>query len=226
MERFERDKFGQRNQTHDLVPLHLGEERDGFLYVPRMGSSIREMPLLLVLHEAGGNAHDGLIPFVPLADRSGTLLLAPDSRQENWEDTPRIGLESDQDFIERAMEKIAESHRIQARHTGVLGFAEGASFALSLGIRQGSRFSHVISLSPGRLKPVEIGVAPKIFIAHGKRDPVTPAEHCGRPIALYLERMGFEVCYFEFEGGHVIDPAIVDIAMAWFLSGDIDSFAM
>jgi phospholipase/carboxylesterase len=208
-------EIGNTGQAFGLMPLVLSGEHHGLLYVPEARHSKREAPFLLVLHEAGADTRDGLVPFISFARRSGTILLAPDSEPG-----------SDLGFIEEAIEKIAQRHPLRAKHTGVVGFAEGASDALSYGIENGSRFSHVISLSPGVLRPVRIGVPPKIFIAHGARDSLTPADHCGRPIALYLERMGFDVTYLEFEGGHVVDQDVVRSAMAWFLSGEIDPFKL
>ena len=64
-----------------LRPLGLGSGRDGLIYVPvGYGTKDDEAPLALMLHGAGGNARSGISPFLNLADETGLVLLAPESR--------------------------------------------------------------------------------------------------------------------------------------------------
>ena len=43
-----------------------------------------------------------------------------------------------------------------------------------------------------------------------------PIDRCSRRIVPQLERAGYEVRYREFEGGHVVPPAIARQAARWF----------
>jgi phospholipase/carboxylesterase len=59
--------------------------------------------------------------------------------------------------------------------------------------------------------------APKVFIAHGLVDEQLPIETSGRANATRLKAAGYDVQYVEFNGLHVIQPAIVGIAVDFFL---------
>jgi phospholipase/carboxylesterase len=99
---------------------------------------------------------------------------------------------------------------------GVGGYSDGASYALSLGLANGDLFSHVLAFSPGFLAPAGQTGAPRTFVSHGTRDGWLPIDRCSRRIVPRLQRAGYEVRYREFEGGHVVPPAIAREAAAWF----------
>jgi predicted esterase len=50
--------------------------------------------------------------------------------------------------------------------------ANGASYALSVGITNGDLFGHVIAFSPGFMAPAGQTVSPRVFVSHGTRDAV------------------------------------------------------
>jgi predicted esterase len=54
-----------------------------------------------------------------------------------------------------------------------------------------------------------------VFVSHGTRDRVLPIHACSRRLVPELRQTGYQVRYREFEGGHVIPPAIVLDAVAW-----------
>jgi hypothetical protein len=62
--------------------------------------------------------------------------------------------------------------------------------------------------------------SPRIFVSHGTRDGWLPIDSCSRRIVPQLERVGYEVRYLEFEGGHVVPPAIAREAASWFAGED------
>lgn len=64
-----------------LRSLGIGGTRDSYLYVPSTYRSESPAPLVLLLHGAGGHAHDGLALLRRLAESTGTILLAPASRE-------------------------------------------------------------------------------------------------------------------------------------------------
>jgi predicted esterase len=69
---------GQAGPAPGLHTLPLGGRRDSYLFVPA-GALVRPSPLVLLLHGAGGHAHDGLRMLLHLADRAGLILVAPAS---------------------------------------------------------------------------------------------------------------------------------------------------
>lgn len=182
--------------------LNLGAERDGFFYVPAKALA-GPAPLLLFLHGAreSGRMIDG---FVPFADRTGTIVLAPDSRGHTW------GLvDGDEDadlaFVDQALAKIFAGYSIDPRRIVVAGFSDGATAALSWGLTNGDLFHGIAAFSAGFVHLA--GPAhgrPRIFMTHGQRDPVFPIASTGRRIAGLLGKAGYAIEFHEFDGKHEI----------------------
>jgi phospholipase/carboxylesterase len=196
--------------------LQLGGRRDGLLYVPAGYRPDRPAPLALLLHGAGGHASHGLALLQPLADASGLLLLAPESRRGTW-DVILDAYGPDVVFINRALAQTFQQYAVDPAHVAVGGFSDGASYALSLGLTNGDLCTHVIAFSPGFMAPTRQQGSPRLFISHGTHDPVLPVERCSRRIVPQLRRAGYDVRYHEFDGPHTIPPAIAREAVTWFV---------
>jgi phospholipase/carboxylesterase len=199
-----------------LQELKLERERDGYIYVPAGYSTARPAPLVLLLHGAGGNGRQSVPMLQHLADRSGMILLAPDSRQPTW-DVIVDGYGPDVAFIDRALNQTFNRYAIDPNHIGVGGFSDGASYALSLGIMNGDLFTHVLAFSPGFMAPAEQHGAPELFISHGTQDSVLPIDVCSRRLVPQVERAGYRVEYREFKGPHTVPPEVARAAVDWFL---------
>ncbi len=199
-----------------LHGLGLERDRDGLLYVPTGYDSAVGAPLAVMLHGAGGNARHGLAPLQPLADAAGLILLAPDSRRQTW-DVLLGGYGPDIAFLDRALEYVFATYRVDPTALAVGGFSDGASYALSVGITNGDLFSHVIAFSPGFMAPASQEGRPELFISHGTRDEVLPISVCSRRIVPQVERAGYSVRYHEFDGPHTVPPEIAREAVEWFL---------
>jgi phospholipase/carboxylesterase len=190
---------------------------DGYLYIPAGYRTETPAPLVLLLHGAGEDARDGLAQLRGQADEPGIILLALSSRGPTWDsilDRGRYG--SDIAAIDRALEHTFSRWTVDPARVGVGGYSDGASYALSLGIANGDLFSHILAFSPGFLAPTVQTGSPRIFVSHGTQDRWLPIDTCGRRIVSQLERAGYELSYREFEGGHVVPPAIAWEAATWF----------
>jgi phospholipase/carboxylesterase len=199
-----------------LQPLKLERERDGYIYVPAGYKNARPAPLILLLHGAGGNARQSIPLLQHLADRSGMIILAPDSRQPTW-DVIVDGYGPDVVFIDRALDQTFSRYAVDPTHIGIGGFSDGASYALSLGITNGDLFTHVLAFSPGFMAPAGQLGAPALFISHGTQDRVLPIDVCSRRLVPQVERAGYRVDYREFAGPHTVPPEIARTAVDWFL---------
>ncbi|HEY9779214.1 MAG TPA: PHB depolymerase family esterase [Leptolyngbyaceae cyanobacterium] len=198
-----------------LQPLGLGAGRDGLLYVPASYQASRPAPLVLMLHGAGGYAHQALALFQHLADASGLILLAPDSRDRTW-DIILSGYGSDIAFIDSALEQTFSRYAIDPARIAIAGFSDGASYALEVGITNGDLFTHVIAFSPGFMAPVAQRGEQRLFISHGKWDKVLPIDRCSRKIVPQMQQAGYDVVYHEFDGFHVVPEMIARAAVTWF----------
>lgn len=196
--------------------LGLGDGgRDGLLYVPRTFTPDRAMPLVVVLHGAGGTSMSTLYCF-QYADDLGFIVLAPDSRDQVTWDALLGPWGPDLEFIAEALKYTTSQCAITQDHIGLAGFSDGASYALSMGIGNGDYFSRIMAMSPGVMQPQDARGKPMIFIAHGTSDQVMPINITSRRFVPRLEKLGYDVTYREYDGRHQLPPAIAREAFEWF----------
>lgn len=195
-----------------LHPLDLGAGVEAVLAVPPGEPAPR--PLLVFFHRAGGSAHHSLaLARRPAAER-GLLLLATTSLASTW-DLLVGNLGRDVAVLDGALSEVATGARVSRVAAG--GFSDGASYALSLGLANGELFEAVLAFSPGFVALPRHEGRPRIWISHGTQDRVLPVARCGRKVAGALGAAGYETAYEEFDGGHVVPPALVTSALDWWL---------
>jgi predicted esterase len=168
-----------------------------------------------MLHGAGGDAQGGISPFFDLAEETGLVLLAPESRGRTW-DVLVGGYGPDVEFIDRALERTFDRLTVDPSSLAVAGFSDGASYALSIGLTNGDLFTHVLAFSPGFAEPATRRGEPPVFVSHGTCDEVLPIDRTSRRIVPRLEREGYEVLYREFDGPHTVPKPIAREALDWF----------
>lgn len=207
-----------RHQTAPIGPgehrLDLDRGRDGVLYVPRNLPAGLPVPLIVMLHGAGGTAGAMRFTFA-LADEFGVPVLAPDSRERTW-DAILGGFGADVEFINSALQYTFERIAVDPARIGIGGFSDGASYALTLGVANGDLFTHIIAFSPGFIARAVPHGKPRIFISHGTGDGVLPVGRTSRTIVPDLERRGYDVRYREFNGPHTVPPDLAREAFGWF----------
>lgn len=208
-----RPRSGVMSSARGEQRLGLEARRDGVLLVPAsVGSD--PVPLLLVLHGAGGRGEAVLGRVREAAEASGVVVLAPDSRDGTW-DAVRAGFGADVPFIDRALRHVFEILAVDPARVAIGGFSDGATYALSLGLVNGDLFQRVVAFSPGFLVGgVRVG-KPRVFISHGTSDPVLPIEQTSLLILPGLRARGYEVTFREFDGGHEVPPAIAREGVEW-----------
>ncbi|MGX4643774.1 alpha/beta hydrolase [Massilia sp. SYSU DXS3249] len=199
-----------------LHKLEIGSRRDSYLYVPEQYSPDHLTPLVVLLHGAGGHAHDGLRIILHLADHAGLILAAPASHESTWDIIAQRTFGPDLMMVDRTLEYVFAHYAIDTQRIGIGGFSDGASYALTLGLANGELFTHVLAFSPGFIGPIEPEGAPAIFISHGNADRVLPVDPCSRAIVHQLRAAGHPLTYHEFQGGHLIPPEIATEAVNWF----------
>ena len=182
--------------------------RGALVYVPRSYRPERAAPLILMLHGAGGSAQHSLDLVTTEAERLGMIVLAPSSSGPSWDIISGRRYGVDVEAIDAALRQVFAEYAVDPERVAVGGFSDGASYALSLGLTNGSLFRRIIALSPGFMSPTRAEGSPSIFISHGTADRVLPIENCSRRIVPLLQSGGFEVEYVEFAGGHTVPPEI------------------
>ncbi len=196
--------------------LGLAAGRDGILYVPQSYSPDKPVPLVMLLHGAGGNAAAWFGTYGTRADALGVVMLAPESRGGTW-DAVRGEFSFDVAFIDSALRTVFERCAIDPTRIAIAGFSDGASYAISLGLPNGDLFTHVIAYSPGFVRDVGWHGKPPVFVSHGTLDPILPIESTSRVIVPGLRARGYSVEFTEFVGAHEVPPPISTQALDWFL---------
>ncbi|HEX8155675.1 MAG TPA: phospholipase [Thermoanaerobaculia bacterium] len=200
-----------------IVQLGLARGRDALLYVPAQYRHDAPMPLMVMLHGAGGEARRTVGNLQELAGALGLLVLVPESRGDTWDVIIGDAFGPDVAYLDRALEWTFA--RYATNRSGIGGFSDGASYALSLGLTNGDLFSHIVAFSPGFVRVgEEPRGAPKIYISHGTRDSVLPIDRCSRRIVPLLRRSGYDVTYREFDGPHTVPAEMRREGLELFLA--------
>lgn len=208
-----RPRTGVSTSAEKERTLGLDPERDAILRLPTNPSKA-PLPLLVLLHGAGGSAEGVLGRLGSAPDEAGVAVLAPYSRGSSW-DAIRGSFGPDVIFVNRALERVFDTVSIDAGRVAIGGFSDGASYALSLGLINGDLFSRVAAFSPGFVIEGTPHGAPRFFISHGSVDPILPIERCSRRIVSELRKRGYDVIFREFEGGHSIPADVARDGMRW-----------
>ncbi len=193
--------------------LGLERERDAFLRVPPNATDA-PLPLLVMLHGAGGSGAGVIRRVAAAADEAGVAVLAPESRDQRW-DAIRGRFGADVAFMNRALERTFEAVSVDPRRLAIGGFSDGATYALSMGLINGDLFRGVVAFSPGFVVRGTAHGKPRIFVSHGTNDPILPIDECSGIIVPALLGSGYDVSFKEFEGGHTVPADIAAEAMRW-----------
>jgi phospholipase/carboxylesterase len=211
-----------RPNAHPVDALEHGEhvlatvgERTTSVFVPSAARGGAPRPLVLALHGATGDSAEALRANHDAAEAAGIVVVAPSSEGVTWD---AIHGFYDTDFlhIDQALAQVFRRCAVDRHHVAISGFSDGASYAISLGIINGDLFTHIMAYSAGFIIPGMPHGRPKIFLAHGRNDPILPIDSGGRRIATQLRGDGYDVQFVEFDGGHTVKPEIVEQAVHWF----------
>lgn len=207
-----RPRSGVRTQSAGTQTLGLGERRDAILHIPPDAAT--PLPLLVLLHGAGGSGANMLRRIVRFTDAAGIAVLAPDSRGTTW-DVIRGSFGPDVSFVNTALGRVFDIVAVDPSRIIVGGFSDGASYAISVGLQNGDLFRRVLAWSPGFFVGGLAHGRPRLFVSHGTADAILPIDRCSRVIVPILTKAGYDVTFREFEGGHEIPAQIATESLKW-----------
>jgi phospholipase/carboxylesterase len=201
--------------------------------------SYRERPAagdaagLLVLHHGRGADESDLLPLADHLDPQRRLhvvsprapLTLPGSPGFHWYLVPRVG-HPDPGSFDAAYRQLAAFHDETRERLGLTpeqtvlgGFSMGSVMSYALGLGRDRPAPAGILAFSGFVPEVE-GWGPdlprssKVFIAHGRSDPIIEVGFAHRARQL-LEESGMDVSYHEADYGHWIEPAHAAAAADW-----------
>lgn len=201
-----------------LRPLGLGSAanpRDGLLFVPTTYTPSQPLPLVVLLHGAGGSSANWFGSYSARAEAAKFILLAPDSRFTTWDTSLGAAFALDAPFIDIALRETFKKCAVDGRRIALAGFSDGASYALSLGLANGDLFDRVIAFSPGYFVDSTRRGKPRLFFSHGTSDTILPIDRASRTLVPRFRQEGYSVDYVEFNGVHEVPQAISDQAFNW-----------
>jgi len=190
---------------------------------------------LLVLHHGRGTDERDLLGLADALDPDRRLhvvtprapLQLPGSPGYHWYLVPRVGY-PDHDTFHGARAALADLHDglwaqtgIEPARTVLGGFSMGTvmSYAMALGedrppVAGILAFSGFVPVVEGWRPQLEDRRDTRVFIAHGRADPIMDVDFARRAREL-LEGGGLEVDYRESDLAHQIDPEHLSAAADW-----------
>ena len=192
-----------------------GEDlRRAYLRVPPTYTPFVPAPLIVALHPGGGRGDTFEAAFASRTDALGAIVIAPDSLGQTWDIVQGTRFSADVPFINDILDQVFDRCNIDTSRIAMLGFSDGASYALSLGLSNGDQVAGIVAFSPGFYEVDALHGKPAVFMSHGTSDTVLPIS-LSQGIVADLEGKGYDVTFVEFDGRHEVPIAIADQAMAW-----------
>jgi poly(3-hydroxybutyrate) depolymerase len=130
-----------RNQTVMKTLIFEGETRTYWLYVPLGYNGCRPVPLLVMLHGAGGNgnAANGMSGWSILAESKGFISVFPDGVAGSWNIYDWNGTgRDDAGFLMAVINKIKEDYLIDNSRIYMTGHSMGAGMTITFAFRYAS----------------------------------------------------------------------------------------
>ena len=180
--------------------------RNGLLYLPANYSVKVQSPLIVALHGAGGSGYSWTSPaWLALLDEFNTVMIAPDSRSfATWDLVDKGNYGADVAFIDNAMAEVFRQINVDASRIALVGFSDGATEAIGLGLLNGDLFNGVVGFSPGYFYAPFARGHTHAFISHGTTDTVLSYFKSRDSIVPEIQALGVPVQFSSFVGGHTI----------------------
>ncbi|MBM9591347.1 esterase [Leptospira sp. 201903075] len=195
---------------------------------------IENPPLLLLLHGVGSNEEDlfSLTNYLPesllIVSVRGPLTLGRNSF--GWYEVlfttgqPKINLEQETEsriLLLQFLDYLKLNYKFDESNVWIGGFSQGAIMSYSIGLLHPEKVNGIIALS-GRLleenkaqvKVSEKVLSKKVFISHGTNDRVLSVDYA-RSVKGFLESIGVNPHYQEYEEGHSINREMLKDLIQW-----------
>jgi phospholipase/carboxylesterase len=122
-------------------------------------------------------------------------------------------------IIKQFVEQVKQQYQVSEIYLG--GFSQGAIMSYSVGLTNPQNIKGIIALSgrllveirPSIFKNEEVQQL-KVFIAHGVQDNTLPVQYA-REAKSYLENLGIQSSYHEYNMGHQINGAVIKGLKDW-----------
>ncbi len=204
------------------VSIERGECR-AVLLTPSEIDPEKRYPLITVLHGAGRQDEMLVKACRDQPEKRDALFLVPRSLLPTW-DLIASPERPDLDFLEYAYDLIYRRYPVDAGRQALLGYSDGASYALSVGLSNPHLFRAVMGWAAGfialdRTFNLDADRKPFVLLEYGTHDELFPFERVAVPMRENLRKAGYTVEFRVDQGGkHWPSPDFLPEALDWFFS--------
>ena len=206
------------------VQLEEGESR-GVLLTPEEIDPARSYPLFTVFHGAGRQDEMLVKACRGEPEARQAFFFVPRSVAPTW-DLIAGGDGEDLTFLEFAWDLIYRRYPIDPHAQCVLGYSDGASYALSLALSNPGFFDAALCWAAGfavmdRRAVGQESRRTRIYLEYGTHDELFGFEQVALPMRERLERAGYPVEFSVDEGGrHWPSGDFQPQALDWYFSDE------
>jgi len=204
------------------VDLERGEA-SAVLLTPGEIDPERRYPLFTVLHGAGRQNEMLVKACRGEPDRRQAFFLVPRSVEPTW-DLIVGGPRTDLDFLEYAYDLIYRRYPIDPARQSLIGYSDGASYALSLTLSNPKLFDAALCWAAGfvvldRDNVSESDRKPRVYLEYGTHDELFAFDRVALPMKQSLEEAGYTVEFSVDEGGrHWPSGSFQGEALDWYFA--------
>ena len=196
----------------------------GVMLTPDEIDPTKQYPLITVFHGAG--RQDEMLVKACRDEPEGrqAFFFIPRSVAPTWDLITGEG-RADLDFLEYAYDLIYRRYPIDAASQCLIGYSDGASYALSLGLSNARCFDALMVWAAGFivLDPATADAAapkPRLYLEYGTHDELFSFDRVALPMQANLESAGYDVTFSIDEGGrHWPSGSFQREALDWYFRG-------
>jgi len=211
----------------DEAPAGIGrivhEEQLAWVVTPPAIEPGRAYPLVVVLHGAGRQDELLVRGLQTERERTEAIFVVPRSLGTTW-DLIAGGDGADLRFLDGVMHSLYRRYRIDPDRRAIVGFSDGASYGLAIGLSNPRVFTAVMAWAAGFLAIDAPNLRaddpkPRVFLEYGTHDQLFPFEHVAVPMRDVLTEMGYPL-EFRVDEGCIHWPRrdFLHDALEWFLA--------
>ena len=203
------------------VEVESGSSR-AVLLTPARIEPGRSYPLVTVFHGAGRQDEMLVKACRGEPDAREALFLIPRSVEPTWDLIAGGEGQSDLDFLEYAWDLIYRRYPIDPSRQVLVGYSDGASYALSLALSNPGFFDAALCWAAGfaMMDRGAVGDDDKrtrFYLEYGTADPLFPFDQVAVPMRENLEKAGYRVEFSVDEGGrHWPSGSFQREALDWY----------
>lgn len=206
-----------------FVEVESGASR-AVLLTPQKIDPNRHYPLITVFHGAGRQDEMLVRACREEPEQRQALFLIPRSVAPTWDLIAGDGGPVDLEFLEYAWDLIYRRYPIERSHQVLIGYSDGASYALSLALSNPGFFDAALCWAAGFAMMDRKAVGKedrrtRLYLEYGTADPLFPFDQIALPMRENLERAGYEVKFSVDEGGrHWPSGSFQHEALDWYFA--------